>query len=80
MNKLNTILLGPCGNYVEIRTDGKNRFFITTGLQQLHIVSPNGKKDTINLANFGNYIAVFNTHRIATSNGNANMEMISYDY
>jgi hypothetical protein len=80
MNKLNTILLGPCGNYVEIRTDGKDRFFITTGLKQLHIVSPNGKKDTITLENVGDYIAVFNTHRIATSNGNANMELINYDY
>jgi hypothetical protein len=80
MNKFNTILLGPCGNYVEIRTDGKDRFFITTGLHQLHIVSPNGKKDTINLANVGDYIAVFNTHRIAISNGNAGMELISYYY
>jgi hypothetical protein len=80
MDKFNTILLGPCGNYVEIRTDGKNRFFITTGLKQLHIVSPNGNKDTINLANFGNYIAVFDTHRIAISNGNADMGLITYPY
>ncbi|CAF5046690.1 unnamed protein product, partial [Rotaria sp. Silwood1] len=39
MNKLNSILLGKCDGYIKILTDGKNRFFITTGRYRLYILS-----------------------------------------
>jgi hypothetical protein len=42
MNKLNSISLGGCSGDIEMRTDGKDQFFITTGHRRFYIVSSNG--------------------------------------
>jgi hypothetical protein len=78
MNKFNSILLGGYNGDIEIRTDGKDRFFITTGQRQLHIVSSKGKKQTFTLRKDGNCIAVLDNRRIAISHGRAEIELVTY--
>jgi hypothetical protein len=78
MNALNWVCLGRCNESVEIRTDGNDRFFITTGRRQLHIVSPNGQKNTVNLDHDGSCIAVLDNQRIAISNQRKSMELVTY--
>jgi hypothetical protein len=78
MNKLNTILLGECNNGIEIRTNGKDRFFITTGRHRLYIVSSNGIKNTISLKYNGGCIAILDNRRIAISKERHDMELVAY--
>ncbi|CAF1468754.1 unnamed protein product [Rotaria sordida] len=78
MNKLNSILLGKCDDYIEIRTDGKDRFFITTGHNRFYIIHSNGKKQTVNLQNDGDCIAVLHNRRVAVSKQRKDMEIIAY--
>ncbi|CAF4786523.1 unnamed protein product, partial [Rotaria sp. Silwood2] len=67
MNELNYILLGECNSNIEIRTDGKDRFFITTGQQRFYILYSDGKMQTVNLQNNGDCIAVLHNRRVAVS-------------
>jgi hypothetical protein len=78
MNKLNSILLGACEDDIEIRTDGKDRFFITTGQRRFYIVYSDSTKKQINLNYNGESIAVLHDRRIAVSNGFSNIQLISY--
>ncbi|CAF3941603.1 unnamed protein product [Rotaria sordida] len=78
MNKLNSILLGKCDGCIEIRTDGKDRFFITTGHHRFYIIHSNGEKQTVNLQNDGDCIAVLHNRRVAVSKQRKDMEIIAY--
>jgi hypothetical protein len=78
MNKFNSILLGGYNGDIEIRTDGKDRFFVTTGKRHLHIVSSKGKKRRIILQNDSDCIAVLDNRRIAISHGRAEIELVTY--
>jgi hypothetical protein len=78
MNKLNSIPLGKCSGDIEIRTDGKDRFFITTGRRQFYIIYFNGKKEQFNLDNDGDCIAVLHNRRIAIGNRSTNIELLTY--
>jgi hypothetical protein len=78
MNELSWVRLGGCNDSIEIRSDGKERFFISTGQQKLHIVSPNKRKKTINLTNTGDCIAVLDNRRIAVSYERKNIELVTY--
>jgi hypothetical protein len=77
-NKLNSIRLGKCEDDIEIRTDGKDRFFITTGQRRFYIVYSNGSKKMINLDSDGDCIAVLHDRRIAIGNGSSNIQLVSY--
>jgi hypothetical protein len=78
MNKLRTLRLGRFKNRIEIRADEIERFFITTGLRRFYIVYSNGAKQVINLQNDSNYIAVLSDQRVAVSNQNNSMEILTY--
>ncbi|CAF3225128.1 unnamed protein product [Rotaria sp. Silwood2] len=78
MNKLNSIALGECDGFIEIRTDGKDRFFITTGRRRFYIIHSNGKKQIINLNSDGDCIAILHNGRVAISKQRKSMEIITY--
>jgi hypothetical protein len=78
MNELNSVLLGECEDDTEIRSDGKDRFFITTGQRQFYIVRSDGTKTMINLGDNARCIAVLHDRRIAISNGFSNIQLVSY--
>jgi hypothetical protein len=78
MNELSWVRLGGCDDSIEIRSDGKELFFITTGKQKLHIVSPNKRKKTINLTNIGDCIAVLDNRCIAVGCGRTDIELVTY--
>lgn len=78
MKQLKWIRLGRCDESIEIRSDGKDWFFITTGRSQLHIVSLNGQKNTVDLENNGDCIAVLDNRRIAISSARSDMELVIY--
>ena len=78
MNKLKTILLGKCNGNIEIRTDGKDQFFITTGRDKLHIVLPNGKQRTINLKANSDSLAVLNNRTIAVGDSRYDIELVTW--
>ena len=78
MNKLETIMLGRCTDNIEIRTDGQNQFFITTGRNNLYIVSSDGDKRTINLLNNGGSLAVLHDRTIAVTGHRSSVELINW--
>jgi hypothetical protein len=78
MNKSNSITLGECNRKTEIRTNGEDRFFITTGLRSFHIASSNGRKETIDLENKGKSLAVLNDQHVAVSNGRSDIQLVPY--
>ncbi|CAF1420126.1 unnamed protein product [Adineta ricciae] len=78
MNRSHYVLLGKCNNGIEIRSDSEGRFFITTGLNRLHIISPTGQKRTIKLRSNGESIAILNNRRVAIGNGSRDMQIIEY--
>ena len=78
MNKSNAITLDECSRNVEIRTDGNDRFFITTGRRSLHIVSSKTLIETINLEQNGKRIAVLNDKHIAVTNGHDDLKIVPY--
>jgi hypothetical protein len=78
MNKLNSISLGGCSGDIEMRTDGKDQFFITTGHRRFYIVSSNGMVQAINLQRDGNCIAVLDNQRVAISAQRNNLEILTY--
>jgi hypothetical protein len=78
INNLNTVVLGECNRNVEIRTNGKDRFFITTGQRQFHVIVFQGAKQTSNLQYNGKWIAVVDNRRIAVSNGRSDIELVTY--
>lgn len=78
MNKLNSILLGECDDDTEIRTNGINRFFITTGTNRFHIIHSMDTKQTIELKNNANTIAVLKNRRIAVSNEHDDIEILTH--
>ena len=78
MNKIHSVPLGRCNDGIEIRTDGYDRFFITTGHHRFYIVSSNGEKQTINLQNQASCIAVLDGQRVAVSGQRTSMEILTY--
>ena len=78
MNKLETILLGRCTGNIEIRSDGQDKFFITTGKNILLIVSLNGNKRTIDLLNNGGSLAILHNQTIAVTNDRSDVELINW--
>jgi hypothetical protein len=78
MDKSNSITLGECNRNTEIRTNGEDRFFITTGQRSFHIVSSNGRKETIELQYNGKWIAVLDDQHIAVSNGRSDIQLVPY--
>lgn len=78
MNQLHSIPLGKYGGHAEIRTNGVDRFFVTTGHRRFYIVDTDGTKEEIYLAYEGDRIAVFNNGRVAISNRSDEMEIITY--
>jgi hypothetical protein len=78
MQKLNSVPLGLYEGDIEIRTDGKDRFFITTGQRRFYIVYSNGTKKMLNLQDNGERIAVLHDRRIAIGNGSSNIQLVSY--
>jgi hypothetical protein len=78
MNGMNWVSLGLCNDSVEIRSDGKDLVFITSGRRKLHIVSPNGAKNTVDLENDGDCIAVLDNRRILLSKARDSMETVNY--
>lgn len=77
MKKLSSVPLDRCDGNIEIRTDGNNRFFITTGRRQFYIVYFNGTKREINLKDDGACIAVLENQRIATSDWSSSIQLIT---
>ena len=78
MNELSRIHLGGCKDSIEIRSDGNELFFISTGQRKLHIVSPNKQTKTINLKHDSHWIAILDNQRVAISRGCAHLELITY--
>jgi hypothetical protein len=78
MNKLNSISLDECNRNIEIRTDGKDRFFITTGQRTFYIIVAPGAKQMINLQYNGKWIAVLDDRQVGVSNGRTDIELVSY--
>jgi hypothetical protein len=78
MKKLHSVPLGLCNDDIEIRTDGNDQFFITTGRCRLYIVFSGGGKQIINLQNKGHCIAVFDDQRIAVNNDGNGIEIVTY--
>jgi hypothetical protein len=78
MKELKCVHLGVCNDSIEIRSDGKELFFISTDRQKLHIVSSNGIKNTISLKHNGGCIAVLDNRRIAISKERPEMELMTY--
>ncbi len=81
INELHLVALGECKPNVEIRTDGRDRFFVTAGGRQFHIIVLQDGKHVINLRDIrynGKWIAVLNNRRIAISNGRSDIELVTY--
>jgi hypothetical protein len=78
MNRLNLIRLGRCDGNVEIRTDGKDRFFITTGRRRFYIIRSDGARQVINLQKDGDCIAVLNDQRVAIGCQRNSIEIVRY--
>ena len=78
MNQAGWLPLGPCGNSMEIRTDGKELFFISTGEGQLHTVRLDGTYRTIHLKEKSDCIAILDNQRLAISKMRSSIELINY--
>ncbi|CAF3043980.1 unnamed protein product [Rotaria socialis] len=78
MSKLYSLPLGRCSDNAEIRTDGEDQFFITTGHRKFYILHYDGEKQTVNLKNDGECIAVLHNRRIAVSRNRGVMKIINY--
>jgi hypothetical protein len=78
MNAMTWVPLGRCNDSVEIRSDEKDLVFITSGRRKLHIVSPNGATNTVDLENDGDCIAVLDNRRILLSKARDSMETVNY--
>ena len=78
MNKLNLFRLGICTGDAEIRSDGKDRFFVTTGKQKLYLFSAMNQMRWIKLEDPGECIAVLNGRRLAVGNGGHEIQIIHY--
>ncbi|CAM4774143.1 unnamed protein product [Rotaria magnacalcarata] len=76
MKRLKSQDLGSCTGLVQIRTDGYNRFFITTGQRSIHCVSVPGKKSIIAIEYSGNTIAVVNKQCLAIGDSNHDLELV----
>ncbi|CAF4218009.1 unnamed protein product, partial [Rotaria magnacalcarata] len=76
MKRLKSQDLGSCTGLVQIRTDGYNRFFITTGQRSIHCVSVPGKKSIIAIEDSGNTIAVVNKQCLAIGDSNHDLELV----
>lgn len=76
--KSNTVTLDEFNRYTEIRTNGKDRFFITTGQHSFHIISPERLIQTIELENNGRWIAILDDEQVAVSNGRRDIQLVSY--
>ncbi len=78
MKKLNSVVLNECNGTTEIRTDGKDRFFITTGERTFYIIVFQGETKTVNLQYNGKWIAVLDDRRVAISNGRSDIQLVNY--
>lgn len=76
--KRNTVTLNEFNRYTEIRTNGKDRFFITTGQSSFHIISSERLIQTIELENNGRWIAILDDEQVGVSNGRRDIQLVSY--
>ncbi|CAF3358199.1 unnamed protein product [Rotaria socialis] len=76
MKRLKSQDLGSCTGLVQIRTDGYNQFFITTGQRSVHCVSVPGKKSIIAIEYSGNTIAVVNRQCLVIGDSNHDLELV----
>lgn len=77
-NKLKWFPLGPCTDSIEIRTDGMEGFFITTGRRKLYLVNFDGVHDALEMHEAGSRIAVLDGESLAISNGQSGMQLVDY--
>ena len=78
LKKSNSITLDDCNRCTEIRTNGKNQFFITTGRRSFHIVSPEHLIQTVELENNGRWIAIMDDEQVGVSDGRCDIQLVSY--
>ena len=67
--------LGRCYGDREIRTDGDDQFFISTGSRKVYIVTADGDKEFLIFQRRCHSLAVVNSQRIVGSNGSRTMEL-----
>lgn len=78
VKKTNSITLDECTRCTEIRTNGKDRFFISTGRHSFHIVSRERLIQTIELQNNGRWIGIFDDEQVGVSDGRCDIQLVSY--
>lgn len=78
MNKLNSIPLGSCDGSIEIRTDGNDHFFITTGTRRFYIIHSINTRTMIELDQDAQTIAILKNQRVAVSNEHGDIEILTY--
>ena len=78
MQHIRSITLGKCSDAVEIRTDGDGHFFVATGLTKLHVVTLDGKYETIDLDIEYQCLAVTSPGEVAASKARRSIDLISY--
>ena len=78
MKKLNSMPLGQYEGDIEIRTDGDERFFVTTGTRRFYIIHSIDKKQIIELEDKVNVMAVLEDQRIAVSGQVNAIEIVTY--
>lgn len=71
-----TVRLGPVHGDIMIRSDGDNHFYILTDGTKIHIVSSNGKRESFNLSNNSNALAVVNSRCVIVSGGRPTIEVL----
>jgi hypothetical protein len=76
MKREKRVRLGLSETSCMIRTNGNDRFYVTMGQQRFYIVSPNGKKQTINLGKQASCLAVVNTRNIVLTKSRSELELV----
>jgi hypothetical protein len=71
-----TVRLGPFHGDIMIRTDGDNHFYILTGGKTIYIVSSEGNKESFDLSNDSDALAVVNSRCVIVSGGHRTIEVL----
>ena len=78
MQKLKSIPLGSYNGGIEIRTDGNDRFFITTGTRRFYIIHSSYTQKTIKLDQNAHTVAILKNQRVAVNNEYDDIEVLTY--
>jgi hypothetical protein len=70
-----TVCLDPFHGDIMIRTDGNNHFYILTGGKMIYIVSSEGNKESFDLSNDSDALAVVNSRCVPVSGGHRTIEV-----